>query len=93
MATYVLRATDRFTPAEWLPDMRGQGKTKVKVMAMCLESIWHLPENVAVRALLRTVRVTDCADGNVEIDDDAIVLQPEGYTFACEVVTPALESV
>jgi hypothetical protein len=93
MATYVLLKTDKFTPAEWLPDMRGQSKTKVKAMALCLESIWHLPENVAVRALLRTVRVNGGSFGNMEIDDDAIVLHPEGYTFACEVVTPALESV
>jgi hypothetical protein len=84
MPKYQLIDTHGFHPASFMPDLRGKPKAEIKRAANSLESVWNLPEPVAVRALLRISQVGACPyTGSVTIDDDVVVLWPATTTMRC----------
>lgn len=77
MAKYILEA-DAGKEVPFLPDLRGMDRDAVKNAAYQLYLTYGLPEEVGVRALLRTVLVErhpDFFSSHIVIDDDALVLR------------------
>lgn len=77
MTKYILTA-DAGKEEPFIPDLRGMDRELVRNAAYQLFLIYGLPEEVGVRALLRTVSVErepDFFGSNLVIDDDAMVLR------------------